>query len=139
MIGPERWTEQYIRIPFVESGFDKSGCHCWGLVYLIYLQEKKVELPKYDIITSSQIRKMIAAKDYEIATGPWVQVIHPEPLDVAVMRGEDEHGRMTERHVGVFAGNNHIIHVEKGRDSQCDSMDNLLFRTRVTRIFRYVK
>lgn len=140
MLGPARWTEQYIRIPFVESGFTKMGCHCWGLVCLVFEKERQIELPKYDTITSAQIRQMIRAKDEQVVSGNWMPVIgEMQAFDVVTMKGDDDEGRSVERHVGVYAGNNFILHVEKGTDSKCDGLKNILFSSRVLRSFRYIQ
>lgn len=139
MMGPDRWTEKYIRIPFKESGFDRDGCHCWGLVCYAYKKELGIELPKYDNITSEQIRAMLLAKDEQIVSGNWIPVIGPKlRMDVVVMTGDDERHKRVERHVGLYAGNGYILHVERGSDSKCEHEDNPLVKSRVCRAFRYV-
>jgi len=139
MLGPLRWTEQYIRIPFANSGFTKMGCHCWGLVCLVYKRELKIELPKYDTITADQIRHMLRAKDEQIVSGNWGPVAKDDlrPFDVVTMKGKDEKGHLIERHVGLYAGNGYILHIEEGTDSKCDSVQDPLFTGRILRSFRY--
>lgn len=139
MLGPEQWTEKYLMIPFKTLGFDKKGCHCWGLVHFVYKRELKVELPKYDTITSTQVREMLKAKDSEIARGPWKDV-HPSELksfDVLVMSATGEDGRSAERHIGIYAGNGFILHIEEGVDSRCERLHGLTCKHRVAKAFRY--
>lgn len=140
MIGPERWVEKYIRIPFVELGFDKEGCHCWGLVCFVYKKELGIDLPKYDNITADQIRAMLLAKDEQIKSGNWLPAVGPyQRMDVIVLTGADDKGRNVERHVGLYAGNGYVLHVEKGTDSTCDHVDSIMFKQRIRRAYRYVQ
>jgi len=42
------WCERYIGIPYVESGRDRAGLDCWGLLVLIWREQYGVDLPAYD-------------------------------------------------------------------------------------------
>lgn len=130
-------------IPFVELGFTREGCHCWGLVWLAFKRERKIELSKYDSINATQIRKMLHAKDAEIARGPWKLVEdNYQPFDVMTMTGQeyDEDGKprgTSERHVGIVAGPRHVLHTEEGFDTRCSDFKSVLFSARKVRVFRY--
>ena len=38
--------EKYINIPYKHLGHSLDGADCWGLVWLIYKEEKNIELPE---------------------------------------------------------------------------------------------
>lgn len=41
------WWEEYLTIPFVPFGRDRSGCDCWGLARLIEREVFDRRLPSY--------------------------------------------------------------------------------------------
>ncbi len=43
-----RWAERYLQIPFCEKGRSRAGVDCYGLVRLIYQDQRGIELPSYD-------------------------------------------------------------------------------------------
>jgi cell wall-associated NlpC family hydrolase len=143
-MGPARWVDKYVRIPFVQRGFDFAGCHCWGLVWLVYRNERRITLPKYDTINAAQIRAMLKAKDKEIASGSWVPVEKPlREFDVVIMAGldKDENGKVVgtvERHVGIMASPYHILHIEEGINATCVRTNATLMRERMRKVYRYV-
>lgn len=138
MIGPQRWAEKYLTIPFVDRGFDFKGCHCWGLVRLVYEQERKITLPKFDTITAADIKATNQAIKLAIITGPWYSVKTPEPFDVEIMLGWDEgvRGRI-ERHIGVYASPKHLLHIEKGINATIAKTTNMLMAARMRGTYRY--
>ena len=42
------WTARYVGIPYLESGRDRNGLDCWGLVVLIWREQYGFDLPAYD-------------------------------------------------------------------------------------------
>jgi cell wall-associated NlpC family hydrolase len=144
MSGPQRWAEKYMRIPFVNMGFDFRGCHCWGLVWLVYSEERGIVLPKYDMINADQIMATHDAIHDAQRFGPWMRVDVPEPFDVEIMLGArfDEKGRIKgsiERHIGVYAGSQHILHIEKPHNAICVHVKEQFVRTRLRGTYRYTQ
>ena len=39
--------EKYINLPYKHKGRDFSGIDCWGLVYLVYKEEKNILIPNF--------------------------------------------------------------------------------------------
>lgn len=66
---PPAWAAQYIGIPFVELGRDRSGCDCWGHHRLILLERAGVELPIGDGYEGTSAREDGPAIDSVISGG----------------------------------------------------------------------
>lgn len=139
MIGPPRWVEPYLRIPFASHGWSKMGCHCWGLVVLVYKEKFGVDLPLFDFVRAEDVRAMIKSKQSLLESSQW-QVVNNfqdyRDYDVALMLGQDEEGSTLERHVGLIAGK-YVLHIEDGIDSRCEPLFGAYFRSRVVRTIRY--
>lgn len=41
------WSQNYIGLPYLSGGRGPEKVDCWGLLYLVYLNEFKIELPLY--------------------------------------------------------------------------------------------
>jgi cell wall-associated NlpC family hydrolase len=122
MRGPPLWVERYIGIPFTESGYGKSGCHCWGLVCLVFKQEIGIELPRYDVIACADLRGLFEAFQHELAFGPWCEVADQQAYDVVLMRSiEPTDAGVIEApaHFGIAAGAGFVLHVEEGSQAVC--------------------
>lgn len=119
-----KWVNNYIGIPFVSGGRDKTGCDCYGLVRLILQNEYNIELP---LLSSDYINALNIAEtkklfsDYiPIFCGNKIST--PTESSVALMRF-----RGTLCHVGVWAGDNYIIHTRHKTGSVCERIDRFSF------------
>lgn len=117
------WSK-YVGIPFVERGFDASGCHCWGLVHFVYRQELGIELSSYAHITASDSVAVARAILRGQEDSQWVPVVGPcRDFDVILIAANrvDERGLMRRVicHIGVAVGTKDILHIERGIDSVC--------------------
>lgn len=87
------WTEQYIGIPWLLGGRDKSALDCWGLLRLLYRQEYGIELSTYANGTAETITEVLSSG----AVDKWHSVETPQEGDaVAIGRGD------TFSHVGIY-------------------------------------
>jgi len=130
---------QYIRIPFAEKGRDEGGCDCWGLVCVIYRNELGIELPHYleEYDNIDKDRKQISNKIFQEKTGDdWQEVAEEdaEPYDVVSLRILG-----LPMHVGVVTPvDNHMIHIEKGKNAAHVSYTRPEWEKRKLGFFRYV-
>lgn len=132
------WVERYVGIPFAEEGFGFSGSHCWGLVRLVFLTERKIDLPTYGPLSA---REMIAASRTMVAessTDPWSSVVGVRSsFDVVLMRSRpDGHGLMLG-HVGIMVDGENILHVEKLTSAVCVPIIHPSIRHRLAGTFRH--
>ena len=97
---------QYVGLPYVERGRDRSGVDCWGLPVLAYRELLGIELPHYVdapcIEERAELDTLIASQR---EAGPWRTVERPQALDVALMRVG---GYVS--HVGLWDGHGRVLH-----------------------------
>lgn len=136
------WPARYIGIPFVEQGFDDRGCHCWGLVWLVYEREIGIALDRFERIAAAQALATVQAIEAAIAGGPWRPVAGPRrDFDAVLMVGHapDETGRLRRmiRHVGVAYGARDVLHVERGTQTALVRDDHHSIKRRIVGAYRH--
>lgn len=98
------WVTKYIGIPFIDHGTTNKGCDCWGLVRLVYRQEKKIELGQYDYLNAvdcDEIQEIVRKnKVFEFK-----EIVTPHEFDLVLLR---MHGRPC--HIGIWVEPNRILH-----------------------------
>lgn len=108
----EEWTNDYIRIPFLERGRDRAvGVDCWGLVRLVYADRLGVELPTLTGYSDLKDRISIAQIIGEESASWWSVAPGFERIyDVAVFK-------MVGRpmHVGIVVKPGVMLHSEQGK------------------------
>lgn len=142
-LGVPKWAGQYIQIPFEDKGYSEKGCHCWGLVWLVYKNELKIELNKYLEFCAGDVRKATEVFHKEAYIEPWVPVVGDrKDFDVMLLAGYDiQKARITRLscHVGVVAGG-HLLHVEKQiMYSACPAIAHQSINRRIIGTFRHSK
>ena len=91
------WMTPYIGLPYLTGGRNKKGLDCWGLMRLIYKEEKGIELPEYPGISAEEaiIKGKVIARD---TANDWIPIEKPEDgCGVAMSQKHVYH------HVGVWA------------------------------------
>ena len=120
-------TTKYIEIPFLDHGRNFDGCDCYGLVRLIYKEEFNQKLPLFFEYSDSNSREeiqelidvnkpLLNAKQLEEPTYGCIVVLN--------MRG-------FATHMGVYIGNNMIIHILKGANSLCERLNSPRLKSRL--------
>ncbi len=64
------WVEPYLALPFVDRGRSRNGVDCYGLVRLIYQEQRGIELPSYteSYATTADHQEITALLKQEVAT-----------------------------------------------------------------------
>lgn len=81
------WAAQYVAVPFREKGRTRDGVDCYGLVRLIYQEQRGIELPSYadDYASTADAREITALVRGEVAAR-WTAIARVEArlFDVAI-------------------------------------------------------
>jgi cell wall-associated NlpC family hydrolase len=114
MTGIAPWAKEYIGIPFVSGGRDKTGADCYGLVRLVLTERFAVNLPllsgDYTDADNFVETEALIRSQQPLLAGRRVEV--PETGDVCVLKF---HGLPT--HLGVYAGGGWMLHTLRGTGS----------------------
>jgi cell wall-associated NlpC family hydrolase len=138
-----KWVEKYCHIPFVNDGMSFDGCHCWGLVRLIYANECGIDLPAYASTTATDTDEVTGFVSSDSAARPWQAVVslgEERAFDVVVMRGvfESNGRRVTGPvHVGIIVAPNMMLHVQSGKNSVCVPLNHPSIKKRILSIHRH--
>ncbi|BBF93387.1 NlpC/P60 family protein [Blastochloris tepida] len=137
-LGPPSWAAAWVGTPYRDIGFDRRGCHCWGLVVAIYAERLGIDLPHYAELTARDLRAAARAFAAGRVAAPWRSVEVPDDLDVVVMTARvrgDGRWHWIDGHVGVMVGRRHVLHVEIDTAAVCVPLATL--RPRVVGFHRY--
>jgi cell wall-associated NlpC family hydrolase len=123
---------KYIGIPFKIHGRDFNGLDCYGLVRLFYKEEFGIELPLflgYDNTVKSYSEKIdVSRKLLDV-----VRIDKPEVGSIGLFRYK---GFLS--HVGVYVGNNMLLHILNKTDSICVRTTNTTIKGRLEGWYKYV-
>lgn len=128
------WYQQYVGTPFVEKGRDAKGLDCWGLVRLVYMQERKILLPDYlELYESTNDRELLSEIISTESGAHWEAVVDsPQPFDVAILKMMG-----VPMHVGVVTKPNHIIHCAQGIGTTHEHLGTARWKHRVVGFVRW--
>jgi hypothetical protein len=101
----------YIGIPYLVNGRDRSGLDCWGLVVLVFREQRGIVLPDWqmDVELAPSLRhivRMIAAKRVDSARARRAERIEaPEPWAIVISERKS-----SAYHAGLCVDANYILH-----------------------------
>lgn len=133
------WTERYLTIPFLEKGRTRAGVDCYGLVRLIYEEQRQVYLPSYTegYETVQDTKEILALLDGAVAS-VWkeITIAEAKEFDSIVFRIM---GQPT--HFGVVMHPPWFIHAIKdstatGGKVHIDRWDSLIWKHRAVGALR---
>lgn len=128
------WTNDYVGLPFLVDGRDRSGLDCWGLVRLVYAERLGIDLPSYGGIFTDQSRQTLStvARLMEDQSRLWVEVDSPSEYDVILMRSSQ-----LWCHVGLFVPRRDMLHIMSGINSTRESLFGPHRRHQIVGYFRH--
>jgi cell wall-associated NlpC family hydrolase len=129
-----QWVAPYVGLPFKVGGRDRSGCDCWGLVWLIYREHAGVTLPSYSETPADDLLQCIREIKAAITTPTWRRIERGAlaKLDVAVMFT----GRLLT-HVGLMVDGERLIHVEEATSAVVVPIGSPFVKNRIAGFYRF--
>ena len=121
-----KFIKAAIGVPFRDQGRDTSGWDCWGLVYCLYRQVFKVNLPDYLVEVNAEIT--VPLMRGELENYREVPLGNEAPGDVVVLR---------PCHVGVVIDRGRMLHAHRGAATCIQSYTGFQWRDRIVGIYRY--
>lgn len=129
--------QQYIGIPFLDHGRDRSGCDCWGLVRLAYAEQLGIALPDLgdeysEAYARGEVDEAVGSTvgqewNVDVTGQPW------QPLDVMIFSRAG-----VECHVGLYVRPGEMLHVIEGIAAAVERYDTARWKRRLTRVIRHV-
>jgi cell wall-associated NlpC family hydrolase len=137
---PPEWCSQYVGIPFLSHGRDRSGCDCYGLCWLVMREQFGIEAPSYagdypDALEAAEVARLIADMTsplYLRGDWRWLALSEPRAGDLVVMRIQ---GRPW--HVGIIVARDWMLHVRPGANACLERLDSMRWRKRIVGFYRY--
>jgi len=127
--------KKYIGIPFKDGGRDFSGLDCWGLVRLVWHEERGILMPDMgDEYSSAFERGDVCGLFGKYTAQDWnVDVTDEErrELDVLVFTIGG-----LEIHAGLWVGDGEMLHVMQGMATAVERYDTFKWQRRLSRILR---
>ncbi len=121
-----------IGIPYQSKGrVPETGLDCWGLLRVFYARYMGVWLPSYSDEYENAFDNASSSSAIENHINEWIEVSDPQYGDAVLLRLE---GRAC--HVGVYIGNNQMIHTQAGHDSVVDRLDGMRWKNRIKGFYR---
>jgi cell wall-associated NlpC family hydrolase len=119
--GVAPWAKDYVGVPFLSGGRDRSGADCYGLVRLTQAEQFGKRLPLLsgdysDADNFAETEKLLRSRRPLLAG---TRVEAPEIGDVCVIRF---HGLPV--HLGVYAGGGWLLHTLKGTGAALQRLDD---------------
>lgn len=130
-------ASRYVGIPFKDGGRDFSGLDCWGLVRLVWKEERGIFMPDMgDEYSSAFARGDVSRLFGEYTSQNWNIDVTDQPrreLDVLVFSFAS-----IELHVGLWVAPGEMLHVMKGMDAAIERYDRTKWARRLSRVLRPV-
>ena len=130
------WAAQYLNIPFAEHGRSRDGLDCYGLVRLVYQEQRGIELPSYTegYATTDDGAEIEAMCRGELSK-LWKEIpAHEAQLFDGVIFRVMGH----VSHFGLVLEAPRFLHCMRGVWSVIERWDSLLWERRLLSVVRYV-
>ena len=132
--------DKYINLPYKHSGRDFNGVDCYGLIWLIYKEERNIILPdhlyEYDWVEKGC--NHIIEQTYIVSLNPtfkWIDKDQCNIYDGLFFYASTK--RIVVNHIGLYIGEGHkFVHISARYNSRVDRLDNL-WENRLYGVMRY--
>lgn len=122
-----------IGIPYLNMGRDPNlGLDCWGLLREFYHRYLNIQLPSYADKYQDSLDKESTQAAIENNYSDWVLVTEPKFGDAILCRLAGH-----PCHVGVYMGNNTMLHTQNGHNSGIEVIDGVKWKNRIDGYYRH--
>lgn len=136
MQGIPEWVNNYMGLPFVDGGRHHSGIDCYGLIYLIYLEQFGIVLPEYGNLYKDLSDRVAVSEGILVEAQQVRWKIIPEYTaklgDVAVFR-VGKH----PLHVGMMLNKTVMVNTVKGHEVTIEEYNGILWKNRFINMYRH--
>lgn len=127
------WEENYVGIPYLSRGRSRyEGCDCWGLVRLVYADEMGILLPSFRTAYESAQDMVEVEGVISKRKSGFDEVEEPRTADIVLCRVLGY-----ETHVGIYVGDQRMLHVMKGTGACIVSLQSAMWKRRIVGYFRH--
>lgn len=130
-----QWAAEYVGIPYVTHGRDRSGCDCWGLLNLIWLEQFGFQPPKYEGADWYRGQKpaVIGTDAIEYASlFKQIESGKEQPGDGIALRM-----RGYPFHVGIVIGTGYMLHTHEDAGVVIENYRSMTWEKRISGFYRY--
>lgn len=127
------WVNDFVGIPFVNKGRDRSGADCWGLVVLVLHDVFGISTPDMSD-AYEQCDNVPDTAPFLALANDWrtVEREDAQPGDVIVITTGGQ-----PRHIGLVVAPGWFLHSGPKSDAVISRMDAMQFTARVYGVFRH--
>lgn len=126
---------KYLGLPYLNMGRDIKGLDCWGLVMIIFNNEKGIDLPdtteNYDIMWSYKGKDYFNNKYCE----RFIRVAVPEYMDIILIKNS----KGICNHAGVMLDSKHFIHSAEKAGVVVSNIKDEIWKNRIEGFFKVIK
>lgn len=128
------WWNQYVGLPFLDCGRDRTGADCYGLIRLVLAEQKGIILPlrENEYSDSQDHRRVAELISGEKTTGRLIETKEPQDLDVVVFKVGG-----LPCHLGIICGGGkYFLHVIRGANSVIERLSSIRWNGRIESYWR---
>jgi cell wall-associated NlpC family hydrolase len=133
------WAASYLGIRYAAHGRTRAGLDCWGLVKLVYAEQRGMVLADFAHVDPENGDAVAAAVDAERVSWAEVNFDQRREFDVVVMIGRIATARGSARprmHIGVVTPDLKILHCEWPVGVSCVAASHPAVVNRVAGVYR---
>jgi len=125
--------KKYIGLKYKKSGLSIEGLDCFGLLHLIYKEMLGVELPKLNHLGYD--RNWDGSQITENMYTYWYRVDPPYKMYDGLIFCRYTGSRIAD-HIGMYLGDNKLLHIEEGKTSEIARLMGTSFEDRLYAVMR---
>lgn len=130
--------QKYVGLPFQDKGREWDGVDCYGLLYLLYREERGIILPRYEseyetIRDHARVTEAftMCCEDAE----RWKELPADEPLELYDALVFRVRGRMW--HCGIYVAVGFMLHIMEGMNCALERYLSPIWKPRYVNAYRY--